>query len=51
MAERKRARTKAGKFIPDDPNNSIYNSVNANIAIVQRDGTTKADCNEVYQHI
>ena len=29
--------------IPDDPNNSIYNTVNANVAIVQRDGTTKAD--------
>ena len=29
--------------IPDDPSNSIYNTVNANIAIVQRDGTTKAD--------
>ena len=29
--------------IPDDPDNSIYNTVNANLAVIQRDNTIKAD--------
>ena len=29
--------------IPDDPNNSIYNTVNANLSVIQRDSTLKAD--------
>jgi Tfp pilus tip-associated adhesin PilY1 len=29
--------------IPDDPTNSINNTVNANLAVIQRDGTTKAN--------
>ena len=29
--------------IPDDPDNSIYNTVNANLSVIQRDSTLKAD--------
>jgi type IV pilus assembly protein PilY1 len=29
--------------IPDDPSNSIYNTVNTNLTVIQRDGTAKAN--------